>query len=199
MDSLVGRASIFIDGGYYNIIQAVHGTSFEFSKFTETILAEVSDRLNQKLELLHVFYYDSLPWVSPNPTDEERLAVQKRRSFFGFLKTIPGVRVREGYTSLRTVNGQSMVFQKKVDILLGLDIAEQSNKGLMKHLILVSGDGDLVPAIDFASSHAVQVWLVHGPKNAESPRGGSSFSEALWTLADGRIEITLEMVEKFRR
>jgi uncharacterized LabA/DUF88 family protein len=194
------RLSIFIDGGYFNMVQACLGINFEFSKFTKTVLEEVSDRLNQKVELLHVFYYDSLPFTSPIPTEDEKVAVLKRRAFFGYLRTIPGVRVREGYVSSRMVNGKPMLSQKKVDIMLGLDIAEHSQKGLMKHLVLVSGDGDLVPAVEFASSHSVQVWLVHGPKGLIGPKGNeTSYSEALWTLADGRIELVPSIIEKIRK
>lgn len=200
MDSKVGRASIFIDGGYFNMIQATAGANFDFVKFTSTVLEVLSEKLSQPVELLHIFYYDSLPYSSQVPSDEERLATSKKRSFFGYLKTIPGVRVREGYVSKRTVNGQALLSQKRVDILLGLDIAEHSSKGLMKYLVLVSGDGDFVPAVEFASSHGVQVWLVHGTKNGTSPKGNTtSYSEPLWTLADGRIEITTEMVERFRK
>jgi uncharacterized LabA/DUF88 family protein len=196
----VQRLSIFVDGGYFNMIQATLGINFEFTKFTNTILEEVSNRLNQKLELLHVFYYDSLPYTSVVPTEDEKSAVSKRKGFFGYLRTIPGVRVREGYVTSRMVNGKPMLSQKKVDILLGLDIAEHSQKGLMKHLVLVSGDGDLVPAVEFASSHSVQVWLVHGPKGLIGPKGTeTSYSEALWTLADGRIELVSSIIEKVRK
>ena len=200
MAEQTSRVSIFIDGGYFNVVQSVLGTNFDFTKFISTMLEELSTRLGQKTELLHVFYYDSLPYVSQSPTEEERLASSKRRGFFGYLRTLPGVRVREGYVTQKTVNGVPVLYQKKVDILLGLDIAEQSSKGLMKHLVLVSGDGDLVPAAEYASSHSVQIWLVHGPKNGTNQRGYStSYSESLWTLADGRIEITAELVEKFRK
>lgn len=172
------RLSIFIDGGHYNALQRYHLTNFNFLYFVQ----EIQKHLPQPADLLHIFYYDCLPYTSTDSSPEELEALYKRRSYFNFLRSQPAVRVREGTVVKRTLEDGRVVFQqKRVDLLLGLDIAEECSKKLMTHLALIAGDADFVPAVEFASHKGVQVWLIHGPRELHS--------DALWSAADGRIEV----------
>lgn len=180
MNKELNRLSIFIDGGHYNAIQRYYQRDFDFLKF----LQEAQNRLIEQIGVLsplHSFYYDCEPYTDVNSSPEEKEALSKRRAYFNFLRS-QTVRVREGTVVRRALdNGQATFQQKKVDLLLGLDIAEECSKRLMSHLVLVAGDGDLVPAVEFASHKGVQTWLLHGPRNM--------CSDSLWSAADGRIEI----------
>jgi len=177
------RLSIFIDGGHYNAIQKYHVTNFDFILFVNEIQQNLSEQVGP-LELLHIFYYDCLPYTDTYSLPEEKDALTRRRSYFNFLRAQPAVRVREGVLVKRIQpDGSTFVQQKKVDLLLGLDIAEECSKQLMSHMALISGDADLVPAIEYASHKGVQIWLFHAPRSAET------CADALWSAADGRIEI----------
>lgn len=51
------------------------------------------------------------------------------------------------------------VRQKLVDMKIGLDIASISLKRVANHLIVISGDSDLVPALKLARTEGMQVCL----------------------------------------
>ena len=172
--------SMFIDAGHYNALQKVFQTNFDFLHFVDEVQKSLAERVGP-LELSHIFYYDCLP--HPDEVD----AIPKRRAYFNFLKAQPGVQIREGTLVKRGDTYQ----QKGVDLLLGLDVAEECNKRLMTHLVLVTGDADLVPAIKYASHKGVQVWLFHGPRY--------TYADTLWSAADGRVEIDEDFVRRISR
>ncbi|MBN1943842.1 MAG: NYN domain-containing protein [Phycisphaerae bacterium] len=66
--------------------------------------------------------------------------------------------------------------QKRVDMKIGLDVAWLSSKGIVKRIILVTGDSDFVPAMKFARREGIQVVLV--------PMGSKLIKEALRVHAD---------------
>jgi uncharacterized LabA/DUF88 family protein len=50
--------------------------------------------------------------------------------------------------------------QKRVDMKIGLDVAWLAIKGIVDAVILVAGDTDIVPAMDFARQQGIRVVLV---------------------------------------
>jgi uncharacterized LabA/DUF88 family protein len=172
----MNRVSIFIDGGHYNAIQKFHRTNFNFESF----IAKVLEHLNGlEPEVSHIFYYDCLPYIDKYSTSDDLATRQKHEAYFNYLRSRPGVLIREGMLRKRN----STVVQKRVDLLLGLDIAEECRKGVVTNLILVAGDEDFAPAIEHASKNGIAVWLVHAPKDCEA------YADSLWNLADYRIAI----------
>ena len=58
------------------------------------------------------------------------------------------------------------VKQKGVDMRIGLDIASLSLKGMVDQIILISGDGDFVPAAKLARREGIDfvldpLWYIH--------------------------------------
>ena len=51
------------------------------------------------------------------------------------------------------------ISQKGVDIRIGLDIASIALKRLVRSVVLVTGDSDLVPAMKFARKEGLKVYL----------------------------------------
>lgn len=51
--------------------------------------------------------------------------------------------------------------QKGVDLRIGLDIARLSLRGLVRVIVLVSGDSDFIPAMKFARREGIRVYLDH--------------------------------------
>ncbi len=49
--------------------------------------------------------------------------------------------------------------QKKVDVMIGLDVAWLASKKIVDRLILVSGDTDFVPVLKFARKEGIQVYI----------------------------------------
>ena len=59
------------------------------------------------------------------------------------------------------------------------------------HVLLVSGDGDLLSAVELAQSEGVVVWLAHGPSN--------TWSSELWSAVDNRIALDASFLQRIAR
>ena len=78
--------------------------------------------------------------------------------------------------------GKPIFQQKRVDLMIGLDMALlAATNHQVTHLALLSGDSDLLPAVEAAKQEGVVVWLVHGPSH--------TYANDLWTAADNRMVV----------
>ena len=89
------------------------------------------------------------------------------------------------------MDGHPTFQQKRVDLLLGLDIALLSAKQQITHMALLAGDGDFHPAVKVAKQEGVSFWLFHGPRG--------TYSRELWQEADERIEFDTAFMKAVRR
>ena len=89
------------------------------------------------------------------------------------------------------MDGRPTFQQKRVDLLLGLDIALLSARQRVTHMALLAGDADLHPAVTVAKQEGVSFWLLHGPRG--------TYSRELWREADERVEIDTAFVDTIRR
>lgn len=166
-----------IDGGYLRASAQKAGLPYD-----NALIESFSKLCSAPPEyLFRVFYYDApqfrgtkpLP-VSGKPTsfqssDQwlkdlaklERFAV--RRGTIGFRgwkpKTIPISRM-----PLTDADFVPVFEQKGVDMRIGLDIAEFSERHTVDRILVVSGDTDMVPALKRARKAALEVGLVQLPK-----------------------------------
>ena len=80
------------------------------------------------------------------------------------MERLPGFSVRLGrleHCGFRP-DGSPIFEQKRVDILLGVDLAQLSAKGQIQQAILLAGDSDFIPAVEVAKNEGVLVILYHG-------------------------------------
>ena len=82
-----------------------------------------------------------------------------------------------------------MFEQKRVDILLGVDLVLLAAKQSISEAILVAGDSDFIPAVTIAKSEGILVKLYHGARPHADLR----------READERIQITQALVDTIRR
>ena len=76
---------------------------------------------------------------------------------------LPRFEVRLGRLQRRDDSqGRPIYQQKRVDILLGVDMVQLSAKGHIREAVLVAGDSDFIPAVTAAKSEGVIVTLFHG-------------------------------------
>ena len=68
------------------------------------------------------------------------------------MRNLESYTLREGRLMYRGLNqyGNPIFQQKRVDLLLGLDLALLSGKQQITHAAIVSGDSDLIPAVEVA-------------------------------------------------
>lgn len=197
----MSRLAIFIDGGYLNSLSDDEFLiRIDLGKFSEEIRQIVSSRSQDPVDLLRAFYYDCLPYQSSPATDDEKIRFGKKRKFFDALKYLTRFSVREGRLALRgyDINGKPIFQQKRVDLLLGLDFALLAGKQQITHAAIVSGDSDLIPALEIAKECGVLVWLFHGPRISKKD-GSSTFANELWQEADERFEINEALMKRVAR
>ena len=177
---MANRAAIFIDGAYLDFVlrDEFQGVRINYQALSEA-LAGGSD-------ILRTYYYHCPAFQSNPPTESERTRYSAQRSFFASLERLPRYSIRLGQLALRFDNrGRRKFEQKRVDILLGVDLVQLSAKQNIQEAILVAGDSDFIPAITAAKSEGVLVKLFHGVRPHDD----------LWREADERIRIDRALID----
>ena len=77
--------------------------------------------------------------------------------------------------------------QKEVDMLMGLDIAWMAARAMVDKIVLLTGDADMIPAMNFAREHGLLVFVA---------KFGYYLSDKLREHADGVIEFNLPAPER---
>jgi len=91
-------------------------------------------------------------------------------------------------------NGVPILIQKRVDLMVGIDMVLLAAKGKITNVALLSGDGDLIPAVEVVKSEGVLVTLWHGGFSKDT-----AASRELYEICDERKEITQDIIDKIRR
>lgn len=177
----MSRVAIFIDGAYWSYVLK---DEFGLVKIDYKALA---DNMAGGIDILRTYYYHCPPFQSSSPTDEEKERFARAQSFFVALDRLPRYEVRLGRLAHRGLdaNGQPIFQQKRVDIMLGVDLALLAGKNQITHAILLAGDSDFIPAVVAAKNEGVLVRLYHG-KNCHKD---------LWDCVDERIPITKSFID----
>lgn len=190
----VARLAIFIDGGYLDVLaRDDFQVWIDHQRLSEQITRLVAESAAEPLDLLRTYYYDCLPYQSNPPTAEEQERLRRKENRFNALRRLDSYTVREGRLMFRgrDANGRPIFQQKRVDLLLGLDFALLSAQNRITHAAIVSGDSDLIPAVEVAQQAGIATWLFHGPYQSEH----STYAAELWTAADKRFEMDQAFME----
>ena len=176
-----GRTAIFIDGAYFEYIlrEEYSSTRIDFKKLSEAMAGDA--------DVLRTYYYHCPPYQGSPPTIEESERYATRRKFFTALDRLPRYTVRLGRLAYRgdDADGKPRYEQKRVDILLGVDLVRLAAKGQIQEAILVAGDSDFIPAVDAVQGDGVMVRLFHG----QNPHSD------LWQKADERIQFNQVFID----
>ena len=182
----MGRVAIFIDGAYleYGFKQEFSLPRIDFGRFASKVAGDN--------EILRTYYYHCLPYQSNPPTTEESQLFGKRQAFYSRLSRIPRFEVKLGKLALRGsyADGRPILIQKRVDIMLGVDLVLLSAKRQIVTAILVAGDSDFLPAVKIAKDEGVLVHLFHfavTPPHRE-----------LWDACDERTIIDRRLIDSVR-
>lgn len=182
---MANRIAIFIDGAYldYVLKEEFNDARIDYQALSKCLAGES--------DILRTYYYHCLPYQGNPPSQEERDRYSDMRSFFTALDRLPRFTVRQGRLAYRgrDQSGQPKYEQKRVDILLGVDLVQLAAKQAIQEAILVAGDSDFIPAVIAAKSEGVLIRLYHGVRPHSD----------LWQEADERIQITQTLVNSVRR
>src|SRR5437899_3340589 len=115
----MSRIAIFIDGAYLD-----HTLRGEFGE-ARIAYEQLSAALAENVDILRTYYYNCLPYQSNPPTVEERDRFSRAQSFCRALERLARYEVRLGQLAFRgrRDDGQPIFVQKRVDIMLGVDLA----------------------------------------------------------------------------
>jgi uncharacterized LabA/DUF88 family protein len=182
--------AILIDGGFLTkVLQRRTGAYPDAAAVDAEVERIKSHAALASHDLLRIYFYDAPPSQArlPNPVSGQILDLSRTpRSaeatrLFDTLVLRPQFALRMGETmvhgwelgksALRSMKQNPRVptandfvpniEQKGVDLRIGLDIARLSLRGLVRTIIVVTGDSDLVPAFKFARREGILVYLDH--------------------------------------
>ena len=176
--------AIFIDGAYLQKI------SYQASITYRMDISKLVDWIAGDLPIRRVYYYDCLPYQSPQPTEEEKDRFSKKQKFFQALESFDRMEVRLGRLEKRGEDraGNPLFNQKRVDLQMGLDFAFAALRQRIFYAALLSGDSDLCPAIEAAKNEGVITRLVHG--------ASGTYHNQLWGIVDERRELTASVLKE---
>lgn len=180
---------VFIDGGYLDKVCNQAGMRADLQKLVAEMVGTE--------ELLRAHYYHCMPYQSSPPTEEERKRFAAADRFMTMLRRLPRFEVRLGKLGLQGVDREDrpIFVQKRVDIMVGIDMALLAGKGKITSLALLSGDSDFIPAIEAVKREGVVVTLWHGRRGAS----GVAPSIELFDLCDERRELTADRLKRIAR
>lgn len=144
------KCAIFIDGGYLkSVLKKINNFPLDYLKFSDKISRLIS------CSRLRTYYYDCLPIRREN--EKSKSLFNARKNFFQKLNFLPRFEVSLG--ELQFIAGQYK--QKKIDVLISLDIADKCFGKQISNAVLVAGDSDYIPAIKRAKSYGAIVHLFY--------------------------------------
>lgn len=172
------RAAVFIDNGYVKKILS-NGVHMDFMKFCKKACG---DR-----ERLRTYFYDCMPYQSEPPTEDEKVRYSRYCKFRNSIEKQPRFQMRFGKLS-RSKNGDFE--QKRVDILLAVELVRLSWAHQIGHAILLTGDSDFVPAVEAAKDAGVITSLYYSRK---------SIHDELLQAVDERYELDDTFIQSVKR
>ncbi len=187
------RALLLIDGGYLDFLQRSFGSPrVDYGRMADAI----AGRLN--LTLLRCVYFNCLPYLPSAPSAEELDSFRKRQGFYERLQKLPRFEVKLGRLAFRGVDehtGKPVLEQKQVDVLLTTEMVYAAARRSVDAIILLSGDGDFLPALEAVKREGLTFALVHGSRSGTQ----LTVQESLWLASDLRLELDMSFLEPLLR
>jgi len=173
------KVAVFLDGGYVDkvLLRDFIGKRIDYEKLVNAMV--------EPDVLFRAYYYHCLPYMSEKPSEEERRRYSAKHRFTKALAYIPRFEVRLGRLAFQ---GGEFV-QKRVDCMVGVDMALLAGKGKIHRVALFTGDSDLMPAVEAVKREGVLVTLWCGFGKETKP------SRDLYELCDERVHVTERIIE----
>ncbi len=187
------KSLLLIDGGYLDFLQRSFGSPrLDYGRMANAICTHF------KWTLLRCVYFNCLPYLSGNPSPEEQEAYRKKDGFYQRLQKLDRFEVKLGrlaYRGMDELSGKPVLEQKQVDVLLAIEMVYAAARRSVDNIILLSGDGDFLPALELVKREGLAFALAHGP------RSGSQLTvqEGLWEAADLRLTLDMAFLEPLLR
>ena len=173
-----GKVAVFIDGGYWTKVLR------EFKSIRVNLL-DFSDHVCLPGYRIRTNFYDCKPFTpDKNASDEEKMFYTNRTKFLTTVNRLPRFKNRYGMLVRR---GEGFI-QKRVDIMLATEMVAMAWGNQIDRVVIVSGDNDLVPAINLVGDAGVITKLYFAPFVS---------SNELIDACDEREALTEEFLKQF--
>ena len=177
------RVSVFIDGNnFYFGLRKLYGKekslkTFDFEKFAQFLAG--------KNKVVAIYYYNALLDKEHNPKKYE-----SQKEFFAKLREIPNLNLVLCRLLKRSITGtnKSYYIIKEDDINMAVDMVENAHENNFDVAILVSGDGDFVPAVRSVKKK---------DKVVKNVFFKNSSSRKLKNFCDESLELSKQNLDKF--
>ena len=187
------KALLLIDGGYFDFLQRSLGSPrLDYGRMANAICAHFG------FSLLRCVYFNCLPYLSQNPTQEEQDAYRRKEGFYQRLERLDRFEVKQGRLAFRghdETTGKPVLEQKQVDVLLAIEMVYAAARRSVDAIVLLSGDGDFLPAVELVKREGLTFALVHGPRSGPQ----LTVQESLWAAADLRLALDMTFLEPLLR
>lgn len=176
-----GRVIIFIDGSnHYHIVKdmfkdSAKSLSFDFEKFMK--------HLAKGRKLVRTYYY-----TAPLDSKKNEETYMKQQKFFDKIRRIPNFNLVLCRMQNEKIDGKIIYLVKEDDIHLAVDMVKLAFNNAYDTAILVSSDGDFVPAVQAVKETG---------KNIENIGFENKFSYHLKQECDVFIKLRKKEVEGF--
>ncbi|MCZ0860753.1 NYN domain-containing protein [Methanocorpusculum sp. MG] len=176
---MTGKVAVFVDGGYLDHLRDHRRVGrLDLEKLVHSAVGDG--------ELLRAYYYTCMPFQGEPPTEEERGRYAKKDQFLSVVRRLPRFEVRLG--KIQRIGDD--VRQKRVDILLAIELVSLAWKGSIDLAVVIAGDSDFVPAVEQAKDAGVVVRLLYFRESCH---------DELLDAVDERVEITQVLVDFCQR
>jgi len=185
------NATVHLDLGYFEKLTKLGFPDVKID------LTRFSDAVCEGRERLGTYVYDCLPYASNPPKPEEVRRFLSRAQFHLALKAQPRFEIRLGRLIYDPQSGHFK--QKRVDALITADIVRLAHPRLVDAIVIISGDDDLVPAVQEAKNAGIMTIVCHRSCNDEYGRPRTRASRDLLRTCDQVRVIDRELMESCRR
>jgi len=141
--------AIFIDGGYLRaLLKGCNNFPLDYLQFSNKI-SKIIDA-----ERLRTYYYDCLP-ILKKDNEKSRIDYDNKKKFVVKLMQLPRFDVKLGELQLI----KNVYKQKKIDVMMSLDVAKKCFERQIHYAVLIAGDSDFVPCVEEAKNYGAIVYL----------------------------------------
>ncbi len=176
------RLILFVDGNnFYYGLKYIYGDSKNLSDFN---FEKLGRNISSNGELLRVFYYNA-----PLHINENEGKYWKQQRFFDKLRKEKKIELRLSRLQKRRIKGTDKHYYvvKGDDIHLAAEMVKEAYENSFDVAILVSGDGDFVPAIKI---------IQNKDKEVHNAYFKQSMSWDLKQTCNKSIKLTKEILDK---
>ncbi|VVC72258.1 NYN domain protein [uncultured archaeon] len=191
------KAAVFIDQGYFSRVLSIFGHQRTetlpdgTARFTNLLdYAKFSDKLckNHFAERFRTYIYDAPPYTGNPPSAYERTLLAQKQKFKFYLDSQTAFLTRYGACMripnkdcFLSKNGKAPCYhitQKGVDVRFSIDLVSLATDRRIDKAILITGDSDFIPAIQYARDQHMKIILYY------LKQGGTTIHRGLFYNTD---------------